>query len=101
MMAPAFATAHVGDLFSPAQAPTPRRLEFANLPVSQRPCAAVGLISYRCKSAFGWIMIGATDKADAMREALRSSDRVHPDHLEVWNGKQYVPAHNKQAEARV
>ena len=101
MMAPAFATAHVGDLFSPAQAPARDCLKSANLPVFQRPCAAAGLISYRCKSAFGWIMIGATDNADAMREALRSSDRVHRDHLEVWNGKQYVPAHNKQTEARV
>jgi hypothetical protein len=39
-----------------------------------KPLAAPGLRSYRCKGRFGWIMIGATDDADALREARRSSD---------------------------
>lgn len=54
-----------------------------------RPCAAYGLISYRAKGNFGFIMIGAKDDADAKREALRSTDKPHD--LEVWDGEKYVP----------
>ena len=58
---------------------------------SDKPYAAQGLISYRCKCSYGWIMIGATDHDDAMQEARRSSDNVNRDGLEVWNGERYVP----------
>ena len=54
-----------------------------------RPCAAPGLISYRARSPFGWIMIGATDDADAWREARRST--ANPTDLQRWNGEQYAP----------
>jgi hypothetical protein len=57
-----------------------------------RPMAAEGLISYRCKGAFGWIMIGASDNEDAFREAIRSSSRAQRDSLEVWNNGRYVKA---------
>jgi hypothetical protein len=55
----------------------------------ERPCAAPGLLSYRARGRFGWIMIGARDDADAMREALRSTDKVHT--LEKWDGTRYAP----------
>lgn len=61
-----------------------------------KPLAAPGLTSYRCKGRFGWIMIGAKDHIDAMREARRSVDRLGADtprreDLQIWNGKEYVP----------
>ena len=34
-----------------------------------RPLAAKGLVSYRYRGRYGWIMIGAKDNADALREA--------------------------------
>jgi len=57
--------------------------------VHNRPCAAPGLVSYRARGRFGFIMIGATDNADAWREAKRSSDAPHS--LERWNGGAYSP----------
>lgn len=57
-----------------------------------RPCAAAGLASYRCKGRYGWIMIGATSHADALREARRSCDVARREDLEVWDGSRYVPA---------
>ena len=59
---------------------------------TNRPCAAAGLTSYRCRGRYGWIMIGAYDHEDAMREARRSSDSAERSGLEVWNGSAYVPA---------
>lgn len=59
---------------------------------TEKPLAAPGLIRYRCKGVFGWIMIGALDHDEAFREALRSSDKAKRETLEVWNGKEYVPA---------
>jgi hypothetical protein len=56
-------------------------------PTHNRPCAAPGLISYRARSRYGWIMIGATDDDDAMREARRSTDA--PTNLQRWNGREY------------
>lgn len=58
------------------------------------PCAAPGLVSYRYRGAYGWVMIGATDHADALSEAARSTSdhKSTPDKLEVWDGAQYVPA---------
>lgn len=55
-----------------------------------RPCAAAGLTSYRYRGRYGWIMIGAKDDADAMREAKRStSDPILYERLERWTGQGY------------
>ena len=54
-----------------------------------KPLAAPGLTSYRCKSRYGWIMIGAKDTDDAMREALRSWQGAKRADLQVWNGSEY------------
>jgi hypothetical protein len=54
-----------------------------------KPMAAHGLISYRYKGRYGWIMIGAKDDLDALNEAKRSTQGVIIDNLEIWNGKQY------------
>jgi hypothetical protein len=49
------------------------------------PCAAQGLISYRYKGPYGWIMIGAKDHDDAMRQAARSTREAVIGNLEVWD----------------
>jgi len=61
---------------------------------NDKPMAAHGLNSYRYKGTYGWIMIGATDHTDALREAARStSDHTSsPALLQIWSGTQYVPA---------
>lgn len=51
--------------------------------------AAPGLISYRCKGRYGWIMIGAHDHADAMREARRSDPTARAENLEIWTDAGY------------
>ena len=57
-----------------------------------KPLAAEGLRSYRYAGRYGWIMIGATDTAQALCQASRSTDGpLSVDHLEKWNGKEYVP----------
>lgn len=57
-----------------------------------RPLAVPGLTSYRYRGRFGWIMIGARDTADALREAARSTDdTITPERLEIWSGVQYAP----------
>lgn len=53
--------------------------------------AAQGLISYRCKSRYGWIMIGGKDHDDAFREAKRSG-HVSREDLEIWDDSRYVKA---------
>jgi hypothetical protein len=56
-----------------------------------KPCASAGLISYRYRGTYGWIMLGAKDDADALREAQRSSAvKVRPENLQRWNGTQYA-----------
>ena len=57
-----------------------------------RPCAAQGLTSYRYQNGrYGWVMIGAVDDADALREAGRSSsDTIDPAKLQRWNGEAYA-----------
>ena len=56
-----------------------------------RPCAAHGLNSYRYAGTYGWIMIGATDDADALREAARSTSApIDRAKLQCWNGAQYA-----------
>ena len=60
-------------------------------PYYNRPLAAAGLTSYRYRSRYGWIMIGATDDADALQEAQRSTnDPVSRANLQVWNGQRYI-----------
>jgi len=62
--------------------------------VTCMPLAAPGLWSYRYKGIFGWIMIGAKDDADALKEARRSmsTSSVQIENLEKWNGASYVSA---------
>lgn len=52
-----------------------------------KPLAAEGLISYRYyNGAYGWVMIGAKDNADALREAQRSVDgEATFNNLWVWS----------------
>ena len=55
-----------------------------------KPMAMKGLISYRYRGRYGWIMIGAKDDNDALREAQRStSDKVTMDNLQIWKDNQY------------
>lgn len=60
-----------------------------------RPCAAPGLTSYRYHGRYGWIMIGANDNNEALREAVRSThdNKAEWQHLEVWDLQvgRYVP----------
>lgn len=57
-----------------------------------RPCAAPGLISYRYRGRYGWIMIGARDHTDALNEASRSTDDpVKMTGLEIWITDRYIP----------
>ena len=60
--------------------------------VHDSPLAVQGLTSYRYKGRFGWIMIGAKNHADALKEAARSTNSVQAANLQVWNGAQYVAA---------
>jgi hypothetical protein len=56
-----------------------------------KPMAMQGLISYRYRGRYGWIMIGARDDIDALKQAQRStSDKVIIDNLQVWKGSQYA-----------
>lgn len=65
---------------------------------TDRPLAALGLISYRYRGNFGWIMIGAKNHSDALREAGRSvtppfndtDNRPQLANLQMWNGSQYA-----------
>lgn len=57
-----------------------------------RPCAAEGLLSFRYRGKYGYIMIGAKDVDDALNEAARSNGTAHPWYLEIWNGTAYVKA---------
>lgn len=59
------------------------------MPHYNRPLASHGLISYRCKSPYGWCMIGAKDHDDAFSEAKRSIQNPQKEDLQVWNGKEY------------
>ncbi|MEZ2310795.1 hypothetical protein AB6809_29545 [Paraburkholderia sp. RCC_158] len=64
----------------------------SSVAIHDKPLAAAGLTSYRYKGRYGWMMIGATDHADALREAQRGTDdKVDVENLQVWGGSQYVP----------
>lgn len=54
-----------------------------------RPLAVAGLTSYRARSPYGWVMIGAKNIEDALNEARRSTP--NPTNLQVWNGQRYTP----------
>lgn len=63
------------------------------LSFQDKPMATAGLTSFRYKGALGWVMIGATDVAGALREAQRSvSKPVCHESLQVWAGHCYVQA---------
>lgn len=59
--------------------------------LTSKPLAAAGLLSYRCKCPFGWIMIGAVDDEDAMVQARRSNKQSRREDLQKWDGNGYVP----------
>lgn len=51
-----------------------------------KPLAAAGLLSYRYRGRYGWIMIGARNNEDAFTEASRSTgDRPQPERLEIYH----------------
>lgn len=63
--------------------------------IHDKPMAAEGLVSYRYRGRYGWVMIGAVDDKDALNEARRSiNGPVTIDRLEVWSteGGGYIPA---------
>lgn len=72
-------------------------IKFDPKEITSKPLAEKGFISYRCKGAFGWIMIGAKDDVDAMSEAKRSSKTAKREDLQKWNGTTYescpIPTH--------
>lgn len=56
--------------------------------MTDRPLAAPGLTSYRYAGPLGWVMIGARDESDALREAARSIDGpADRDRLQVWDSR--------------
>lgn len=75
-------------LFSGATMKSVNSSRYALL-LTSLPLAARGLKSYRHPSVFGWVMIGATDDADALREAARSVDSPSMMLLQKWNGSAY------------
>ncbi len=68
---------------------------FDQRPAHDRPLAITGLTSYRYRGRYGWIMIGARDHDDAVREAARSFSDGRTvatiENLQVWDGDEYVP----------
>ena len=59
-----------------------------------RPCAAAGLRSFRYKSPYGFVMIGATDTEDALHEARRSvTGPATVNNLDIWDAEaaRYLP----------
>lgn len=61
--------------------------------ITNKACAAYPLLSYRYSGPYGFIMIGATDDADALNEAKRSLENLNGlslQNLQKWNGKEYI-----------
>lgn len=71
------------------------------IPFYERPCAAQGLISFRYRHRRQWVMIGATDVADALNEARRSIEPATPDpaHLQQWCNNRYIPVDTIETDA--
>lgn len=67
--------------------------------MAEKPLAGPGLTSYRLKGPFGWIMIGAKDPDDAMKEAARSTPNPLRKNLEIWNGTRYVPTEKQTGKS--
>lgn len=63
------------------------------IPLHDRPLAVSGLTSYRIMGRYGWVMIGASNIEDAMREGGRSTPNPDRSTLQVWNCdlEKYVP----------
>jgi len=60
--------------------------------VTDKPCAAPGLTSYRYRGPYGYIMIGASGYNDAKRQAeLSTRGPINALQMEVWTGNKYVP----------
>jgi hypothetical protein len=56
-----------------------------------KPMAIKGLKSYRYRGRYGYIMIGASDTQDALREAARSTDsEITINNLEAWDYSKYM-----------
>ncbi len=69
------------------------------VPTHDRPLAAPGLISYRYKGRYGWVMIGAISADDALQQARRSiSEPPRMENLQVWNGQRYEPVIVEEGE---
>ena len=66
-----------------------------------RPCAAAGLTSYRYRGRYGWVMIGARDDHDAMREAARSTSPVAYEFLDRWYAGETGGEYRNQYALRV
>ncbi|HYQ92528.1 MAG TPA: hypothetical protein VES89_10770 [Candidatus Competibacteraceae bacterium] len=62
------------------------------LPITSRPLAARGLKSYRYRLPHGFVMVGALNELDALKQAARSIDHSPQiGNLQHWNGLAYVP----------
>lgn len=60
--------------------------------VTNKPCAAQGLTSYRYRGQYGFIMIGAVNYSDAKRQAeLSTNNPIVASRMEVWVGDKYIP----------
>lgn len=67
-----------------------------------KPLADRGLLSYRYRLAYGFVMIGAASDADALAQARRStSSPCSIEHLERWCVQAYVPCVPGAHDARV
>lgn len=57
---------------------------------TDKPLADHGLVSFRYRGRYSWIMICATSVDDALNEAIRSTGYpVTRDLLQVWTGEPY------------
>lgn len=71
------------------------------LPMTSRPLAAAGLKSYRYRLPFSFVMIGAHDDSDALKQAARNTDAPSMDKLERWDGSAYTPCISHAAKVLV
>lgn len=58
-----------------------------------RPLASAGLLSFRCRCRYGWVMIGAKDPHDALAQARLSDQNAARENLQMWDesATSYVP----------